>query len=376
MSDLEFICTMYAASQPLLATLGAFHFLNQAEREGSVEHRIAGWAAFGYFCMLLGLRKAASYYTAKALSASENSANIRATGYASYCRACFQRSSSDWAGAIENFRRGSIAFKQLGNHWLMGACATVPVSIKHLLGDSRSALAELRELLPVMRDSGDSQALAVVLDGLACVLGRSTGPIEEALEYALEAVRLYRAASNFAYAEDTAGELGFVYLRMGKLEEALLVLEEAVGCIKRNHISGHNATRPLDALALAYLIAVERAPAGEKKKRLAKTRQACRDALRQGQRDQEGLARALRFRARFEWLRGRPRAARRFWRKGLAEASRLGAVYETGMIKLEMGERLRDVQLVREAESILNQAGAILDRDAARGVLQNLAAAS
>jgi class 3 adenylate cyclase/tetratricopeptide (TPR) repeat protein len=372
MSDFEFICSMYSASQPLLATLAAFHSLNQAEREGSVEHRILGWAAFGYFCMHLGLRKGTSFYTAKALTASESSADIRATAYASYCRAIYLHSSGDWAGAIENHRRASAAFKQMGNHWLMGACATVPVHIRHYSGDSRSALTELRELLPVIRDCGDSQALAVVLDGLASILRLSTGPIKEALEYALESVSLSRSVSNLTHAEDVTGELGFIYLRMGRLDEALAVLEESVRYIKGNHISGLNATRPIDALALASLMAVERAPTEEKKKWLKKAWQACRDALRQGRFDRAGLACALRFRARFEWLRGRPRAAHRFWRKGLAEASRLGAVYETGMIELEMGDRLRDARLVREAETILDKAGAILDRDVASGVLQSL----
>ncbi len=42
------------------------------------------------------------------------------------------------------------------------------------------------------------------------------------------------------------------------------------------------------------------------------------------------------------------------------------------MIELEMGERLRDARLVKEAETILDKAGAILDRDAAGRVLQNL----
>jgi class 3 adenylate cyclase/tetratricopeptide (TPR) repeat protein len=375
-SDFEFICSMYAASQPLLAALAAFHSLNQAEREGSAEHRILGWAGFGYFCMHLGLRKATSFYTAKALRASRSSADIRATAYACFTRATYQHFSGDWAGALENYRRASGAFKKMGNYWLLGSCSTIPTAIKHLTGDSSSALKELRELLPVIRDSGDSQSLAVILDGLADMLGRNTGPIDEALEHALESVSLYRSASNFSYAEDASGALGFIYLRMSRLDEALAILEEAVGYMKRNHISGLNATRPIDALALAYLMAAERAPAAEKKKWLEKARHACRNAFWQGRCDRAGLACALRFCARFEWLRGRPRAASRFWRKGLAEASRLGAVYETGMIKLEMGERLRDVRLVREAETILDRAGALLDRDAARGVLQDLAAAS
>ncbi len=194
MSDFEFICSMYGASQPLLATLASFHDLNQAEREGSLEHRILGWAGFGYFCMHLGLRKATSFYTAKALTAAKSSPTCERLPM----RATAGRPIGIFPGTGREPSRTIAALPQRSRRRAIigssAACATIPVSIRHLLGDSRSALTELRELLPVIRDSGDSQALAVRPGRVRVCPQRTTGPIKEALGYALEARSLFRSA--------------------------------------------------------------------------------------------------------------------------------------------------------------------------------------
>jgi len=58
------------------------------------------------------------------------------------------------------------------------------------------------------------------------------------------------------------------------------------------------------------------------------------------------------FRGRYEWLRGKPGAARKWWQKALAEAHRTGERYIEGMVHLEAGRRLGEEPVTARAPCI------------------------
>lgn len=64
---------------------------------------------------------------------------------------------------------------------------------------------------------------------------------------------------------------------------------------------------------------------------------------------------------RYEWLRGKPESARRWWNKCLAEAERMGMRYDEGMTHLEIGQRLGECEHLDKAEAIFAEIGAELD---------------
>jgi len=72
----------------------------------------------------------------------------------------------------------------------------------------------------------------------------------------------------------------------------------------------------------------------------------------------------------YEWLRGEPSAAQKWWQKSLAEAERIGLKYDIGMIHLEMGKRLGDRVYLEKAEVIFAEIGPELDLSKARELLQ------
>lgn len=73
---------------------------------------------------------------------------------------------------------------------------------------------------------------------------------------------------------------------------------------------------------------------------------------------------------RYEWLRGRPVAAEKWWQKGLAEARRMSLRYDLGMIHLELGQHLGDHASLEKAEAIFSQIGAELDLMKTKELLQ------
>ena len=72
---------------------------------------------------------------------------------------------------------------------------------------------------------------------------------------------------------------------------------------------------------------------------------------------------------RYEWLRGKPAAAQKWWRRSLALAEEMGQRYALGMTHLEMGQRLGERAHLERAEAIFAEIGAEWDLARAREAL-------
>jgi tetratricopeptide (TPR) repeat protein len=341
----------------LLCALWAANF---AERKGDLLGVATGFYGIGMTCDILGLRRFAGYYHRRALAAAEQVQHPNALAQAYFGLALHGLCGGDWATAVGHFERAAGIYRAMGDLHGWAANVVYPVRMWGLCGDPASALDRLLETISVCRDGGDAQALAFALQGLAIVLVH-TGPLTEAVEAAQEAIELNRTVPNYASMGATSGELGLAYLRMGKLEQALGMLESTIGLVDTRRVVGTSPTYPRNALATAYLIASEQASGSEREAWLKKARRACQAALRQGKVDCTGWLYALRMQARYEWLRGHRQGALRIWQRGLAEAQRLQAPYEIGMFHLEMGERLGECAHLEQAEAILARVGATLD---------------
>jgi hypothetical protein len=67
---------------------------------------------------------------------------------------------------------------------------------------------------------------------------------------------------------------------------------------------------------------------------------------------------AARSQGTYEWLRGRPRNAEKWWQKSLDHAEKLGARYEGALTDLEMGRRLGDRDALERAAAAFAAMGA------------------
>ncbi|MGB8645214.1 MAG: adenylate/guanylate cyclase domain-containing protein [Anaerolineae bacterium] len=342
--------------------------LNVAERLGSVKGIAQGSSGFGYICDLLGLRRIAGFYHQRAAAMAEASRHPAAIGLAYETLAIHEHLGGDWANAIAHYQRASQTYREMGDLYAWAVSVGSPASLWRLRGQSQEFLPQLREAVSVCRDAGDAQALGIALQCLAHMLVY-TGPLDEAVATAQEAIDVYRSVPSDNPAEDTTGELGLGYIRQGRLDEAVAILEKSNHLLEERGVRGMPLTQPRDALAAVYLAKAEQASGAEKQAWLNKARRACRVAVKQGKVDRTGWLRALRLHARCEWLSGNERAARQEWRCGLAQAQRLEAPYEIGMMHLEMGEYTRTPGLLEQAEAILSKTGAHLDWEHARKLL-------
>jgi hypothetical protein len=159
------------------------------------------------------------------------------------------------------------------------------------------------------------------------------------------------------------------------MEQALSTLQ-ATQKVYLEHGSLWTLTIDLrSGLAEAYLLATEQSNRADRADWLEKAKHACRIALKQGKVYRGGLPDAMRLRGRYEWLRGKPAAARRWWQRSLALAEELGQRYDLGLTHLEMGRRMGERTHLERAKAILSELGAEWDLAQAREALSQTPAA-
>ena len=198
---------------------------------------------------------------------------------------------------------------------------------------------------------------------------RRAGSLEGAAEDLRRAIELFHAVPDYMHVAMAGGDLGQCYLRQGRLQQAVTMLEESCQLIAERGLHGLYLTPPLNGLAEAYVLAAEQAQETERPDWLKKARPACQAALKQGKANRGGLPEAMRLQGRYEWLNSKPESAQKWWQRSLVLAQELKERYELGLTHLEMGQRLGERAHVEQAEKILEQVGACLDVARARELL-------
>jgi len=75
------------------------------------------------------------------------------------------------------------------------------------------------------------------------------------------------------------------------------------------------------------------------------------------------------LRGTYEWLRDKPKAARKWWQRSLDLADAMEQCYDLGLTHLEIGQRLGDRAHLERAEAILGEFGAEWELARARYLL-------
>ena len=127
-----------------------------------------------------------------------------------------------------------------------------------------------------------------------------------------------------------------------------------------------------NGLAEAYLVAAEQSDKVERAGWLKKARRACKDAQKQGKAFRPGLPEAVRLQGTYEWLRGKPGSAQKWWQRSLTLAEEMGMRYDEGLTHLEMGQRLGERAHLERAEAILAEIGAVWDLARACEALESI----
>ena len=279
----------------------------------------------------------------------------------------------DYRGELEESLKYGVGARQMlhetGDLLTWGAATSFLAWVSAHLGNMEQALVHGQELIRLGQDAGtrDTWCWGEAAHGYAL---RRKGHLQEAIAHQQKAIELADAVPDYVYRIIAGAEVGLCYLRLGDFDKALSELETCRRVAAEHRvIEAFGLANTLNNLAEAYLFAVERSDPSERGMWLRKAKDACGAALRETPKFKPKWPKAMRLQGTYEWLRGKPASAHKWWQKSLAEAERMGLKYDVGMIYLEMGQRLEERMHLEKAEALFAEISAELDLAKSREVL-------
>jgi tetratricopeptide (TPR) repeat protein len=349
----------------------SFRELNFSERSGYAYGVSKALTGVGFIIDSVPIFWLAERYHRRTMALAEQIQLPGALGRAYLGFAAHKACLGDLDVVIEYEQRAARMYQEKGDlhGWaspMYGLCWALD-----FVGDFTQALIHGREMEIVGRDGADHYVQLAGLEGQGRAL-LHLGQLDEAISLLRRTVDLAEAILDRGVRVNAGAYLGRCYLQRGDLEQALSVLL-ASEQFRIEHGGGPFSPVILcNGLAEAYLMAAERSdalPSSEKTDWLGKARRACRDALKNGKGVRPGLPEAMRLRGTYEWLKGKPAPAQKWWRRSMALAEERGHRYDLGMAHLEMGRRLGERAHLEQAEAMFAEIGAEWDLARAREAL-------
>jgi tetratricopeptide (TPR) repeat protein len=342
--------------------------LNVAERGGFVPGVGSGAQGVGSILDFASLFGLAEVYHRRALALAQQTQDSGALGLAHMGLAVHNWFLGEWNAVLEHCRQADSIYREMGDLHSWGSTLTLLTGASSVQGDLCQALTHSRNCVRLGQEGADPQVLCwgLYAQGQAhyCL-----GHLSDAVSVLQEAVRLARSIPDHLYYAAAGGLLGRCYLRQGDIEQALSTLEATHEAYLKNGSIAALTKDLCSGLAEAYLLAAEQSKRADRADWPEKAKHACRIALKQGKAYRGALPEAMTLQGRYEWLRNRLSAARRWWQRGLALAEELGQPYDEGIVHLEMGKRLGDRAHLERAEVIFSEVGAQWDLARAREAL-------
>ena len=335
--------------------LEALMMLNMSERNHYLLGIARGSTGLGLICDLIPAAWLAGRYHRRAIALAEQIQHPLTLGQAYLGLGLHElHALGKWESALEDFRRSAAAYREAGELRQWGAVSTLIAWVLRARGDFTPSLEHSREILRVGQETADPQVWGWGLSALGRTLLHA-GALEEAVAHLQKANELFKSVPDDLWVVFTTSNLAECYVRQGKLQEAIDLLEAGLQLSTARGFRGYHVSLPRLPLAEAYLAMAERAEDGETGGWLRKAKQACRVALKQGQVTVVAAPSAARFQGTYEWLRGKPSNAQKWWQRSLIMSERLGARYESGMTYLEMGKRMGKREYLERAEAIFTE---------------------
>ena len=341
--------------------------LNVSERSGFSFGVAAGSAALGVIMDYVPVFWLARGYHRRALALAEQIQDPAATGVAEISQAIHKLYLGEWDTMIGPSRRAAATYQEIGDLHRWGMPVYLITLMLSYQGDLSQALMHCQDLVRFGQEGADLQVQCWGLSAQGFVQQR-LGRFDEATVALREAIELAKAIPDYAFRIIASAVLGQCYLRQGLLGQALTALDTSQQ-FYMGYLGGDVYASLRNGLAEAYLLAAEQRDRTERVGWLKEAQRACRDALKQGKAFRPGLPEAMRLQGTYEWLRGRPAAAQKWWQRSLALAEEMGQRYDLGMTHLEIGQRLGERAHLGHAEAIFAEIGAEWDLARAREAL-------
>lgn len=344
--------------------------INVSERRGYPLGVMFGCQGLGLALDVLGVFGLAGWYHRYALAVAEQIQTPVALNTAYFGLQFHEFFGGEPGLGLEHGQRSFRAANQTGD--ILGL--TLPASLLAVasahLGDFSGAVAQCQQLIKLGKDAEARAPWCWGETTLGSVLRRQ-GKLGEAILHLQKAIELADTIPDYIYRITAGAELGLCYLRQGNYERAIAELETCLR-VKQEYRVMHfySDATIFNNLAETYLWLAEQDNETRRNVSLNKAKSACDSALKAGAKVRIRLPEAMRLRGTYEWLRGKPASARKWWDKSLAEAERMNLKYDIGMIQFEMGKRLGERAHLEKAEQIFAEIGAELDLANTRKLLK------
>jgi tetratricopeptide (TPR) repeat protein len=263
--------------------------------------------------------------------------------------------------ALEYSHRSIQAYREARDLGELGLPISYAGWLSGNLGNLGESLSYGQELIQIGRDTGAS-VLRLWGETILGDVYLRRGKLPEAVAYLRKALELAKTIPDFLYHILAGTLLAVGYLLQGDWQAALSELDAC-----QRFAEEHNVVEPygrvsmINNLAEVYLFIFEHGGRSDREVWLEKAGQACQAGTKASAGCRLKIPKAYRLQGTYEWLKDKPAAAQRWWQKSLAEAEKLGMRQDIGWTHLEMGRRLNDRSHLEKAERIFEQIGAELD---------------
>lgn len=329
----------YHSGETLRSTHAAFHALNLAELAGDSPELAEAYAPIASFFSFLRFYKTADAYLQRALDAAHRANALAALTYVLLVKSTYETGIGHWTEArasidqlIEHGRRLGAPRRyndglQLLTIWLYSqaqfsdclAVAGELLTLASRLDDRRFQGYALYAQAYSHFYLGDMDQAAGLLEQLERLLAAEGGVADKQLRL------------------NVHGLAALLHLRQARQEPALQAAAQADRLAQGAFQDSYFTLPGYTGAAETYLTLWEAGYEWPKQKQRA--RQAVKAFTSFARTFPIGRPGAGLYTGRYEWLRGRPKRARRAWDKALAAAEQLAMPYETARLHCEISRR-------------------------------------
>jgi tetratricopeptide (TPR) repeat protein len=347
---------------------------NWAEQHGYTLGMVKAYTSLGVMSDFVPLPKLADYYHQRTLELARALGTPEALGHAYLGRSYHEHHMlGRWDAAIQDYATAAQYFWEAGELRWWGAVELMVGWLTRIRGDLGRSLEICDHIVRVGEDAGDRQLTGWGLEGVGRALWQA-GDMEQALPVLTRAMHLFTATVDCLSMAEAQADIAQCHLRMGQLERAIELFDEAAAFTVDRKLRGFSCTEVRTGRAEAYLHAIERAHGADRDKLCDRAKMACRAALDQVKLDRAAMPASYRSRGTYEWITGKPQQALEWWTKSEAASATLGARWEQGRTRLERGRLTQSPADVQAAEQIFVDLGAKVELTATRALSRTIMA--
>ncbi len=312
--------------------------LNTSERAGYANGVVKGLTGLGTISDLVGLFRIGGWYHQRARSVAETIDHPIAQGLAHVGLTLHHMCQGKWETALHHARRASHFFRQTGDLRRMGCSLYFAAVALAYQGNFSAALQHGDDMIKLGDDGADPQVRCWGLATRGFTL-RMMGRFDEAETALREAFESAETIQDHVVLMWATSELGRVHLRQGRLDEAARALE-----LGRELLTQNSHVRliwvPLrNALCEARLAASEHETGDEWVESMQRAKSVCREALDNGRKYRGLLPEAMRLWGVYEFDRGRPAHAKKWWNRSVRAADAAGQRHDVLLAEMEAETR-------------------------------------